>query len=148
MTKMDEWLQLCDDIDDGEYDAGLEDIAKAVASRRDIVNRRTARRLQREIKKGARVMLTNKITPRYLEGMIGTIKEIRDGAAVVELDELPTRSGAGRPSSEKPTKKLLVPFVHLVKVEDDIISTKNAVDPEEIGDDEEYEDEELDDDDD
>jgi hypothetical protein len=25
-----DWLQLCDDIDDGEFDSGLEEIAKAV----------------------------------------------------------------------------------------------------------------------
>lgn len=147
MAKEHDWLQLCDDIDDGDFDDGLEDIAKAVASRRDIVHRRNARRLQRAIKKGDRVMLTNKITPRYLENCIGTITAIREGAAIVELDELP--SHRGRPSADGPQKKLLVPFIHLTKVDPDVFTPKNAVDPEEIGDDEEYEDDEdLEDDDD
>lgn len=147
MTKHTDWLQLCDDIDDGEFDAGLEDIAKAVSSRRDIVHRRNARRLQRSIEPGDRVVLTNKITPRYLEGVVGTIKSIRDGAAVVKLDEMP--SHRGRPSAEGPKTTLLVPFIHLVKLDDeDARSLKSVDDSEGIGDDEEYEDEADDDDDD
>lgn len=144
MTKDNDWLQLCDDIDDGDFDSGLEDIAKAVASRRDIVHRRNARRLQRSIEVGDTVMLTNKITPRYLEGMQGVVKEIRDGAAVVKLSEMPTHRG--RPSNEGPKRTLLVPFLHLVKLEDGIDAPK-AVSSKNIGDDAEYEDEEDEDED-
>lgn len=141
MAKSNDWLQLCDDIDDGDFDAGLEDIAKAVASRRDIVHRRNARRLQRSIKKGDAVMLTNKITPRYLEGCQGIVKSIRDGAAVVKLNELPTHRG--RPSADGPQQTLLVPFVHLVKLDDGVTTLKSVDESENIGDDEEYEDEEV-----
>lgn len=149
MATSNDWLQLCDDIDDGEYDAGLEDIAKAVASRRDIVHRRNARRLQRSIRKGDVVMLTNKITPRYLEGTQGIVQSIRDGAAVVKLSEMP--SHRGRPSADGPKQTLLVPFIHLVKLDAGTITLRAVNDADGIGDDEEYEDdevEEVDDDDD
>jgi hypothetical protein len=145
MANDHDWLQLCDDIDDGEFDSGLEDIARAVASRRDIVHRRNARRLQRSIQKGDMVMLTNKITPRYLEGCQGEVKSIRDGAAVVKLSEMP--SHRGRPPADGPKQTLLVPFIHLVKLDDNVTTLKAVNDSEGIGDDEEYEDE-LDDDDD
>lgn len=146
MANDHDWLQLCDEIDDGEYDGGLEDIARAVASRRDIVHRRNARRLQRSIKKGDMVMLTNKITPRYLEGCQGIVKSIRDGAAVVHLSEMPTHRG--RPSADGPKQTLLVPFIHLVKLDPNVTTLKGVNESENIGDDEEYEDEELDDEDD
>lgn len=139
MTNTD-WLQLCDDIDDGAFDEGLSDISKAVASRRDIVNRRNARRLQRAVSIGDKVVLTNRITPRYLEGCTGTIKEIRSEAAVVILDSLPTHRG--RPPAEGHKNKFLIPFVHLVKADEDVQSLKNHDVADEIGDDEEYEDEE------
>lgn len=140
-----DWLQLCDDIDDGDLDDGLDEIAKAVASRRDIVHRRNARRLQRELKVGDTVMLTNRITPRYYEGCLGIIQKIGDGAAVVKLNELPTHRG--RPSAEGQKTKLNVPFIHLVKVDEDTKTLKSATP--EIGDDNDYEDDvdDLDDDD-
>jgi hypothetical protein len=135
-----DWLQLCDDIDDGEFDSGLEEIAKAVQSRRDIVHRRAARRLQRELQKGDRVMLTNKVTPRYLEGCSATIRQMKpeQGAAVVDLDSLPTHRG--RPPADGHTTRLLVPFIHLVKIDEGVQTLKNTDDAADIGDDEEYED--------
>lgn len=138
----DLWLQLCDDIDDGEYDAGLEEIARAVQSRRDIVHRRAARRLLRELQKGDRVILTNKVTPRYLEGVSGTILAVRSSqsAAVVKLDEIP--SHRGRPSAAGESDKLLVPLVHLVKLDPNVQTLRTVDRSAEIGDDEEYEDDE------
>lgn len=145
MTNSNDWLQLCDDVDDGEYDAGLDDLAKAISSRRDIVHRRSARRLQRSLAIKDRVMLTNKVTPRYLEGCTGTVIQMRDGAAVVKLDSLPTHRG--RPSADAQKDKLLVPFIHLVKLDEDVMALKHHDVAADIGDDEEYEDdvEELDD---
>lgn len=142
---MTDWLQICDDIDDGAHDEGLDQIAKAITSRREVVARRNGRRLQRELKVGHRVLLTNGIQPRFHEGMIGTVKGIQDGAARVTLDDLP--SGRGRPPAEGRSKRLLVPFIHLQLLdEDDIRLTKQpAQDPSEVGDDSDYE--ELDDDD-
>jgi len=142
---MTDWLQLCDDIDDGAHDDGLEEIAKAIQSRRDVVHRRTARRLAREITKGDRVMLTNRVTPRYLEGCSGTVIRVKleQGAAVVQLDSLPTHRG--RPSTQTgPKDKLLVPFIHIVKLDNDVQTLTNTDDAENIGDDEEYDDEEDD----
>lgn len=142
---MTDWLQLCDDIDDGGFDDGLDEIARAIQSRRDVVHRRAARRMAREIEKGARVMLTNRITPRYLEGCSGTVIRIKaeQQAAVVELDSLPTHRG--RPSAQGPQNKMLVPFLHLVLLDEDVKTLTNTDDAADIGDDEEYEDLEDDD---
>lgn len=140
-SRLQEWLDICDAIDDGALDEGLNEIARAVQSRREVVSQRTARRLLRSLKAGDRVMLTNRITPRYLEGMVGSVKEVRDnGAAVVVLDTVPT-PGRGRPPAEGLKKKLLVPLIHLQKLDDDI-STLTEAEPDDIGDDDEYDDEE------
>lgn len=140
-SRLQEWLDICDAIDDGALDEGLNEIARAVQSRREVVSQRTARRLLRSLKAGDRVMLTNRITPRYLEGMVGSVKEVRDnGAAVVVLDTVPT-PGRGRPPAEGMKKKLLVPLIHLQKLDDDV-STLTEAEPDDIGDDDEYDDEE------
>lgn len=141
-----EWLQLCDEIDDGMFDDGLEEIARAVQSRRDVVHRRLARRLQRELAVGDRVMLTNGIKPRYLEGMSATVIRLQldQQAAVVDLDALPT-PGRGRPSNEAPRKKMLVPLINLVKIDADVETLGSTDDSADIGDDTEDYDEEDDD---
>jgi hypothetical protein len=149
MSSNNDWLQLCDDIDDGEWDAGLEGIAQAVASRRDIVARRNARRLMRSLAVDDRVKLTNGIKPRYLEGMVGVVLEIREGAAVIKLDKMPSHTGAGRPPSEGYKQKLLVPLINLVKVDGDAPSPMELDESSKIGDDSEFDEddaEELDDD--
>lgn len=112
------FLDLCDEVDDGEWDDGLRDIAAAISSRLEIVSRRTARRLQRSLSEGDRVKLTNGIKPRYLDGMTGIIIKVKGATAVVQLDKMPKRTGAGRPSATENelTDKLEVPFAHLAKV--------------------------------
>ena len=144
-----DWLQLCDDVDDGEWDAGLNEIAKAVSSRLDIVARRNARRLQRSLEVGDRVKLTNGIKPRYLNNMVGRIEDIRDGAAVVKLDKMPSATGAGRPPEGGYKDKLMVPFAYLQKLDKKTADLAEVDEAADIGDDAEYEDdiEELDDDD-
>lgn len=141
MTDDNAWLALCDDIDDGEYDKGLSEIAKAVSSRLDIVSRRNARRMMRELAVSDRVKLTNGVKPRYLEGMIGTILEMRDGAAVVKLDRMPSHRGAGRPPEGGYKDKLLVPFENLVKVDSNITELSQVDEAADIGDDDELDDE-------
>lgn len=141
MTQNTDWLQLCDDIDDGEYDDGLDELAKAIVSRRDIVARRNGRRLMRELKIGDKVKLTNGIKPRYLEGMVGHIERMQDGAAVVKLTRIPTHQGAGRPPAEGFKDKFLVPFTHLVKLDADSQDLGEVDMAAELGDDAEYEDE-------
>jgi hypothetical protein len=136
-----DWLTLCDNIDDGDYDQGLDEIARAVASRRDIVARRNARRLMRSIIVGDKVKLTNGIKPRYLEGMVGHVQEVRDGAAVVKLTRMPTPVGAGRPPAEGYKDKLMIPFEFLVKVEGNAQELGEVDLASDIGDDAEYEDE-------
>jgi hypothetical protein len=141
MTTTNDWLQLCDDIDDGEYDDGLDELAKAIVSRRDIVARRNGRRLMRELKVGDKVKLTNGIKPRYLEGMVGHIQSMADGAAVVKLTRIPTHQGAGRPPAEGFKDRFMVPFAHLVKLDDDATDLGEVDMAANIGDDAEYEDE-------
>lgn len=130
-----EWLTVCDEIDDGEHDEGLLQIMRAVESRREVTARRNARRLMRVLVKGDRVIITNDIKPRFYEGMVGTVRQLRDAAAVIMLDELP--SGRGRTPTEERSKRLLVPFIHLVKLEEDDIRAVKAdkADPKEAGDD-------------
>lgn len=143
------WLDLCDEIDDGGWDDGLDQIDRAIASRREVVQRRNARRLIRELSVGDRVMLTNGIKPRFYEGMIGSVIELRDGAAVVNLDHKP--SGRGRKPTEGRRQKLLVPFINIVKVDDDFTTPENTNDDDDdddIGDDNDYEGDDDDDDDD
>ena len=140
VTMATDWLQLCDDIDDGEYDAGLGEIAKAIMSRKDIVNRRNARRLQRAIQPGDKVKLTNGIKPRYLEGMVGHVQQVRDGAAVVKLTAMPTPKGAGRPPAEGYKDRFMIAFEFLVKIDDDVTELSEVDLTAEIGDDEDYED--------
>lgn len=142
---MTDWLQICDDIDDGEHDEGLDQIARAVTSRREVVARRNARRLQRTLAVGDRVMLTNGVTPRFMDGMVGVVSHVGEGAARVTLDDLP--SGRGRPPSEGRSKRVLVPFINLEKLDEEDARLMKA-DPkpaDEVGDDEEYD--EIDEDD-
>lgn len=112
-----DWLNLCDEIDDGDYDEGLREIAKAVSSRLDIVARRNARRLQRSLQIGDKVKLTNGIKPRYLDGMVGHIEALKGELATVKLTRTPTATGAGRPPEGGYKDKLAVPFEYLVKLD-------------------------------
>lgn len=141
------WIMLCDDIDDGAYDEGLQEIARTIQTRLDVRDAKRARRMISQLNKGTRVMIVNKPTPRYLEGMIGTISklDIENQAAVVMLDDLPT-PGRGRPSSEGPSRRIVIPFLHIMIVDEDTVSPRSIKD-EDIGDDEDYEDDDEDDDD-
>lgn len=150
MANNDAWLKLCDDIDDGGFDDGLDEIAKAVQSRRDIVARRAARRLMRELAVGDKVKLTDKITPRYLKGMVGHIERIREnGTADVKLTKMPTATGAGRPPEGGYKDRLTIPFEFLIKLDKNVQDLNEIDMAADIGDDAEHEDdvEELDDDD-
>lgn len=145
------WIILCDEIDDGEYDEGLQEIARTIQTRLDVRDARRARRMISSLTRGTRVMLTNGVKPRYLEGMVGKIKtiDVENQAAEVILDELPT-PGRGRPTSDGPSKRIIIPFIHLMIVNEDTV-VPSQLNDEEVGDDEEdddddYEDDEDDDD--
>lgn len=135
---MQTWIELADSIDDGEFDEGLDEIARAVNSRRDVVVRRRARRMVQNLSVKDRVMLTNKITPRYLEGVTGIIIEMRDGAAVIRLNDIP--SHRGRPSLGGIKKKVVVPFIHLVKLDEDVETLTEQDDDDLVGDDQDEDD--------
>lgn len=136
-----DWLELCEEIDDGEFDDGLEELAKSIQYRRELVHRKAARRLVKELQPGARVILTNGIKPRYLDGCAATVKKITGRqSAIVELDELPTHRG--RPSLTPTGNKFEVPLIHLEVLDDDVRTLKNYDEAENIGDDtEDYEEE-------
>lgn len=140
------WIALCDDIDDGEYDEGLTEIARTIQTRLEVRDAKRARRMIADLDKGTRVMIVNKPTPRYLEGMIGTIRklDVANSAAHLELDDLPT-PGRGRPSGDGPSKRIVIPLIHLMIVDDDTVSAPKIKDAD-IGDDEEYDDEDDDED--
>lgn len=147
MTKDSTWLTLCDDIDDGHYDDALDEIARAVVSRRDVVIRRNARRLVRNlIPNETKVRLTNGIKPRFYEGMVGIIREVLGDAAIVELTGTPSKSGRGRPPAEGFQSRLRVAIVNLEVLDPNIMVTSPG--KADIGDDEDYEDIEEEDDDD
>lgn len=135
-----DWLQLCDDIDDGSFDEGLSEIAKAIASRKDVVQRRAGRRLMRSIKVGDKVKLTNGIVPRYLEGMVGHVERVEEQTAIVKLTRMPTPKGAGRPPTDGYKDKLRVPFENLVKVDGDATELGESDMSADIGNDDELDD--------
>lgn len=137
-TPQKDWMRLCDWIDDGLLDNGLDEIARAIVTRKEVVGRRKARHLARSLTSGDKVMLTNKITPRWLEGVTGHILDMRDGAATVKLDHVP--SHRGRPPLEGQKDKVLVPFLHLVKLDEDEETLDSLGGSEDIGDDQDEDD--------
>lgn len=142
-VKQKDWMRLCDWIDDGLLDNGLDEIARAVVTRKEVVHRRQARHMARSLKVGDKVLLTNKITPRWLEGVTGHILEMKEGAATVKLERVPTHRG--RPPIEGQKDKILVPFAHLVKLGEDEETLSSIGGEENIGDDQDEDDEEYDD---
>lgn len=131
----DGWLDLCDEIDNGEFDEGLREIAKTVASRLETVQRRAARRLMRSLAVGDKVKLGNGIKPRYLNGMVGHITKMRDGAADVKLTKTPTPQGAGRPPVEGYKDHFTIPFEHLTRLDADVEDLNEVDMAADIGDD-------------
>lgn len=138
------WISLCDMIDDGKFDEGLNEIARTIQTRLDVRDSKRARRMIAELTEGTRVMISNRPTPRYLEGMAGSIMslDVENQAARVELDELPS-AGRGRPSATGPSKRIRIPLVNLVVLDDDEIAP-SELDDADIGDDEEYDDDDDD----
>lgn len=138
---MADWISICDSVDDGEYDEGLEEIARAVAGRRDVVLRRSARRAMRDLKKGDRVQLTHGIKPRFWEGVVGTIVKLTGtGLAVVKVDNIP--SHRGRPPGEGRQDRLEIAVMYLRKLQDGVKTlAETEPDVADIGDDQEEDDE-------
>lgn len=135
---LSDWIKICDAIDDGFLDDGLDEIARAVNGRRDVAARRKARRMVQHLQVGDKVMLTNGIKPRYMEGVTGAILELRDGGALVKLNEIP--SHRGRPSAAGVQKKVIVPFIHLRQINSDEETLAEQDDEDLIGDDSEEDD--------
>jgi len=142
MTKLPrerDWIILCDEIDDGTYDEGLNEIVKTINMRREVVIRRKARRLAVNLEAMDKVILTNGIKPKYLDGMTGHIVKVQGDSAVVQLDELP-QGHAGRPTKTKQSKKFVIPLVHIEKLDEDTGSLRD-LDEDDFIDDDEDEDE-------
>jgi hypothetical protein len=136
-TMSTKWITLCDQIDDGEYDEGLNEIVKTINMRREVVIRRKARRLALEIEVKDKVILTNGIKPKYLDGTTGHVVGLQGDSAIVMLDDLP--SHAGRPSKTKQSKKFVIPLVHIEKIDEDTESLTSIDDDDFLEDDDEDE---------
>jgi len=133
-TKERDWIILCDEIDDGTYDEGLNEIVKTINMRREVVIRRKARRLAVNLEAMDKVILTNGIKPKYLDGITGHIVKLQGDSAIVMVDELPS-AHAGRPSKSKQSRKYVIPLVHIEKLDEDTGSLKDLDDDDFIEDD-------------
>lgn len=133
-----DWITLCDEIDDGQFDEGLNEIVKTISMRREVVIRRKARRLALEIEAMDKIILCNGIKPKYLDGTTGHIVKVQGDSAIVMLDELP--SHAGRPSHKKQSKKFVIPLVHIEKLDEDVDSLNSIDEDDFIEDDDDDED--------
>lgn len=135
------WIKVSDFVDDGKLDDGLDEIMRAIVSRREIVSRRRARRMVGDLKQMDRVVLTNGVKPKYLEGMPGVIAKIEGMSALVNLaGDLPSRRG--RPSKDAPATKVWVSIVHLRKLAEGEQAVFELNEDEYIGDDQEEDDDE------
>lgn len=140
MTTTKDWVQVCDEIDDGEYDDGLNEMVKTINMRREVVIRRKARRLALTIEANDKVILTNGIKPKYLDGTTGHVVKVQGDTAIIMVDELP--SHAGRPTKGTQSRKFVIPLVHIEKLDEDVESL-NAIDDDDfIDDDDEVDDDE------
>lgn len=89
-------LEIANDILTGKYDADLEVIVGAVKHRRETIATLTALTVKRDLKIGDHVKLnTTGLRPKYLNGALSTVKEIRDKNAGIVLDDKSISRGSG-----------------------------------------------------
>jgi hypothetical protein len=87
---------LLDAIAEGELDAHLGAIAAAVDARRRLLHTIDSSHMLATLCVGDRVRISQRVSPRYLAGLDGTIVEIDDRAATVHLDFPVGRFESGR----------------------------------------------------
>lgn len=87
---------LLDTIAEGELDDHLGAIAAAVDARRALLHTIDSSHMLATLCVGDRVRMGQRVSPRYLAGLHGTIVEIDDRAATVRLDYPVGRFESGR----------------------------------------------------
>jgi hypothetical protein len=87
---------LLDAIAEGELDDHLAAIASAVDARRRLLHTIDSSHMLATLCVGDRVRIGQRVSPRYLAGLDGTIVELDDRAATVRLDSPIGRFESGR----------------------------------------------------
>ena len=87
---------LLDAIAEGELDDHLGAIAAAVDARRRLLHTIDSSHMLATLCTGDRVRIGQRVSPRYLAGLDGTIVELEDRAATVRLDFPVGRFESGR----------------------------------------------------
>jgi hypothetical protein len=95
-TSPDAGRSLLDAIAEGELDDHLGAIAGAVDARRRLLHTIDSSHMLATLCLGDRVRISQRVSPRYLAGLDGTVVEIDDRAATVRLDFPVGRFESGR----------------------------------------------------
>jgi hypothetical protein len=95
-TSLDPGRSLLDAIAEGELDDHLGAIAGAVDARRRLLHTIDSSHMLATLCLGDRVRISQRVSPRYLAGLDGTVVEIDDRAATVRLDFPVGRFESGR----------------------------------------------------
>jgi hypothetical protein len=95
-TSLDAGRSLLDAIAEGELDDHLGAIAGAVDARRRLLHTIDSSHMLATLCLGDRVRISQRVSPRYLAGLDGTVVEIDDRAATVRLDFPVGRFESGR----------------------------------------------------
>lgn len=95
-TTSDAKRSLLDAIADGELDEHLGAISSAVDARRRLLHTIDSSHVLATLCVGDRVRIGQRVSPRYLAGLDGTIVEIDERAATVRLDSPVGRFESGR----------------------------------------------------
>ena len=85
-TSRDAGRSLLDAIAEGELDDHLGAIAAAVDARRRLLHTIDSSHMLATLCVGDRVRISQRVSPRYLAGIDGTVVEIDDRTATVRLD--------------------------------------------------------------
>jgi hypothetical protein len=95
-TAPDAARSLLDAIAEGEIDDHLASIAAAVDARRYLIDTIDSSHMLATLCVGDRVRIGPRVSPRYLVGLDGTVVELDDRAATVQLDVPTGRFESGR----------------------------------------------------
>jgi hypothetical protein len=95
-TPIQDERSLLDAIADGDLDAHLGALALAIDARRHLLHTIDSSHVLAAFCVGDRVRINQRISPRYLAGLVATVIEIDDSAATLRLDHPIGRFSDGR----------------------------------------------------
>ena len=88
---------LCEGIENGAFDQGLDRLANAVYNRRLVLKERKEQAIWDQLDIGTPVRLVNTVKPSYLRGLTGKVVDFRRTRVTLEMDRpLPGKFGAGK----------------------------------------------------